>query len=62
MIKADMMIYDVFTKKGKHVKRMKLFVIDEITGEHFEFFDKLLTETEKAVYELFIETGKLKER
>lgn len=57
-----MMIYDVFTKKGKHVKRMKLFVIDEITGEHFELFDKLLTETEKAVYELFIENGKLKEQ
>jgi len=61
MIKADMMIYDIFTKKGKHVKRMKLFVIDEITGERFEIFDKLLTEIEKTVYELFIETGNLKE-
>jgi len=62
MIKADIMIYDVFTKKGKHVKRMKIYTIDENTGERFEFMDKLLTEIEKEVYNLFIEMGKLKER
>ena len=62
MIKADMMIYDVYTKKGKHVKRMKIFVIDEITGEKFDIFDKLLTEIEKGYYDLLIEKGIIKER
>jgi len=62
MIKADMMIYDVYTKTGKHVKRIKIFVIDEITGEQFEIFDKLLTEIEKDYYDLLIEKGIIKER
>ena len=61
MIKVDMMIYDIHTKRNKDVKRMKILAIDELTGERFELFDKLLTEVEKEIYELLIELGKLKE-